>query len=257
MGVSSEREAIAGLLALASRAARQAAEALRRQRARGRRVRRALQRDLKIEADYAMQRVICRGLRNDSAFPILSEEQGGRRFRLTEGYHWIVDPLDGSINFSRAIPLSCVSIALWRGARPILGVIHDVNRREQFRGAIGRGAWLNGHPITVSRVRVASEAVLCTGFHARRTYSTRALLRFIEAVQRYQKIRLLGSSALSLAYVACGRADAYREEQIPLWDVAAGLAIVEAAGGIISCSSPRADHTVDVAASNASLEQRG
>lgn len=246
-------------LQLASGIAHEAADALAGEGHRLRIVRRSLERhrEVKLQADARMHRLIADRLRAASSFLVVSEEEG----RLSEslpagGYAWIVDPLDGSLNFARGLPWSCISLGLWWGMTPVLGVIQDVNRPEQFQGIVGTGAWLNGKPIRVREVRDKSLAVLCTGFPVRRDYSTPALRGFIADVQAYQKIRMLGSAGLSLAYVACGRADVYQEEAVGLWDVAAGLAIVRAAGGIAECTWTPGQMTLTVRAGNRFLLQQ-
>jgi len=245
---------LAAYATLASEAAARAAETLRAGMAQHRAVRARYGREVKVEADQTMNRLICQALRRATPFRILSEESGsGRGDQPPHAYWWIVDPLDGSANFARGIPWSCVSIALWRGLTPLVGVIHDVERAEQFEGVVGQGARLNGVPIHVSRVRTPGGAVLCTGFPTRRAYDARSLTRTVRQIQRYQKIRMLGSAALSLAYVACGRADVYEEERIALWDVAAGVAIVQAAGGCLQMSPPDAERTVSLRAGTPTL----
>jgi myo-inositol-1(or 4)-monophosphatase len=190
-------------------------------------------RDVKIEADRRLHELICRRLESASPWPRWSEEGPPAQGWRNGGHLWVVDPLDGSLNFSRGIPMSCVSIALWDGARPVLGVVLDVGRGELFTGQVGRGAWLNGRRIRPSRVRRPAEALVCTGFPVGADFRLRTLSRFVAKVRRFKKVRALGSAALSLAYVAAGRADLYHEERIAWWDVAAGLALVQAAGGRI------------------------
>lgn len=251
----------AAWLALASRSAKQAAATARALAGNGkaevRPARRATWRDIKIRADGALERVIGDTLRAHSPFPVVSEERSGAdRAPHESGLCWIVDPLDGSLNCSRGIPLWCISIALWRGETPVLGVIHDVNRGEHFTGLAGSGAWLNGEPIRVSRVADPREAVLCTGFPVFRDFASAPLARFVRDVQRYKRIRMLGSAALSLAYVACGRADLYQEDTIALWDVAAGIALVEAAGGKVERALAGIGRCMTVRAANAALLQR-
>jgi myo-inositol-1(or 4)-monophosphatase len=211
-------------------------------------------RDVKILADREAEAVILKELRNASPYPILSEESGLVQGRLTRtDYRWIVDPLDGSLNFSRGIPIHCTSIALWRGMEPVLGVVCDSNRREIFSGVVGKGTWLNGKPVQISNISVKPEAVLCTGFPTSTDFSKEALLPFVESIRAYKKIRLLGSAALSLAYVACGRADAYIENDIKLWDVAAGIALVKSACGTVECRPTSKENTLRVIASNGYL----
>ena len=238
-------------LALARQVARRTAASLLAERPSARAVRQDSRRDVKIAADTTAHRLICDALRAESPLPILSEEDEATHGQSGNGDRWIVDPLDGSLNFARGIPWSCISIALWRGMTPVLGVIHDLNRDEQFSGLVGTGAWVNETTsIHVSEARTPQEAILCTGFPAGREYATPAVQAFVTQIQVYKKIRLLGSAALSLAYVACGRADAYQEEQIALWDVAAGVAIVQAAGGVAHCRRIGTKQAVTVRAGN-------
>jgi len=238
---------------VASTTANAAARRLAQGRTAARTVRLRRDKDVKIAADETLDRLIRRSLSRQSPFSVLSEESGFRadqRFLADGEYHWIVDPLDGSLNLSRGIPFSCVSIALWREMRPVLGVIRDCHRKERFSGIVGQGAWLNDQAIHVSDVRSPREAILCTGFPAGADYSAAAIEHVISDIQAYQKIRWLGSAALSLAYVACGRADVYAEEGIALWDVAAGVAIVQAAGGFAQVEPAGTGATVSVQAGN-------
>jgi myo-inositol-1(or 4)-monophosphatase len=199
-----------------------------------------LKRDVKLAADKGSEEIIIRVLREGSSFPILSEEMGlsDSRASLT-GVHWLVDPLDGSLNYLKGIPLCCVSIGLWDGHKPLLGVIYDFHREELFRGIPGQSAWLNDKLIQVSVTQEVQKAILCTGFPVSTDYSSGAILQFVGQVRQYKKLRLLGSAALSLAYVAAGRADSYYERDIKIWDVGAGIALVRAAGGMtVQTASP-------------------
>ncbi|MDO8489306.1 MAG: inositol monophosphatase family protein [Candidatus Omnitrophota bacterium] len=186
--------------------------------------------DLKLQIDKRSEALLIRYLQKHTTFPILSEECGlvGSK---KDNICWIVDPLDGTINYSRIIPFSCVSIGLWQEEKAILGVVYDFCRKEMFSGVVGQGAWLNGHKIMVSRVRKKEGAILATGFPAKMDLSRKNLESFTRKVSAYKKLRLMGSAALSLAYVAAGRFDAYTESDIMFWDVAGGIALIEAAGG--------------------------
>lgn len=189
-------------------------------------------RDIKLALDRDSEEQIVFLLSKKSSFPILSEEMNKAWSQeIFPDYHWIVDPLDGSLNYWKDLPLCCVSIGLWRGNKPVLGVIYDFNRDELFTGIVGEGAWMNGISLKVSDIPVLEKAVLCTGFPVSTDFSDAGIQQFISFVRDYKKIRLLGTAALSLAYVASGRVDAYCERDIKIWDVAAGIAIVEAAGG--------------------------
>ncbi len=199
----------------------------------GRSVVACLPRDVKVEADAQLNNFIQAGLKKIGTFPILSEEDSLSSDFNFEKPLWIIDPLDGSLNYSKDIPFFCISIALWANHKPLLGVVYDPNRDELFEGIVGLGAWLNGTALKKKEIISKEEAVLCMGFPTGRDFSETSLKEFVEEIKVYKKIRLFGSAALSLAYVASGRADAYHEDSIALWDVAAGLALVSAAGGAI------------------------
>ncbi len=218
------------LLKLISSVAKEAAALLSPS---GRNVTASLPRDVKVEADGQLNRFIQNRLKDASSFPILSEEDSLSSNFNFSGPVWIIDPLDGSLNYSKNIPFFCVSIALWEEGKPYLGVVYDSNRGELFEGIVGDGAWLNGTPFKMETSLPKGDAILCTGFPTGRDFSEPSLKAFVEEIKAYKKIRLFGSAALSLAYVASGRADAYHEDSIAIWDVAAGLALVSAAGGAI------------------------
>ena len=208
-------------------------------------------RDVKLDLDYRLHEYIGNRLRAESPYAVWSEEDGVSRKRLPGNqYSWVVDPLDGSVNFSRGIPFHCISVALCWGTDPKLGVVYDFGRNELFSGSVGTGLWLNGRPVGVSTVAKKEDAILCTGFPVATDFSTTAVTRFVEDVQDYKKVRLLGAAALSLAYVAAGRADVYREKDIAFWDVAAGLALVKAGGGRSRVETTGVEERFDVTASN-------
>ncbi|MDB4779801.1 inositol monophosphatase [Akkermansiaceae bacterium] len=188
-------------------------------------------RDIKLNADVQSQKIILEVLEN-SAFEVLSEEKPETWVDHGIDYYWIVDPLDGSLNYSRHIPLCCISIALWRENEPILGVVYDLFNDDLYTGIVGTGAWCNEHSIHTSSIEEKNKAIICTGFPVYLSHETKDLNNFILKIQGYKKTRLLGSAALSLAFVARGWADAYAEEAIAIWDVAAGIALVKASGGI-------------------------
>lgn len=185
--------------------------------------------DIKLSSDKMGEKVIMDILK-DSNIPILSEEFGATG--ELGGQYWIVDPLDGTINYFKGIDeFSCVSIALWDQGRPVIGVVYRFMSDELFYGAIGKGAYMNGTALHPSNIEKISEAVLATGFPVKRSYDEESLSNFIHKVQRFKKIRMLGAAAIMGAFVACGRVDAYYEEEIMLWDISAAVAIVNAAGG--------------------------
>ena len=239
------------LLELAVRVARDAGDLAQRSAAEGRHVKTDEGRDVKIEADNLLDRFIIERLVAEAPLPIVSEESGGEP--RDEKAFWIVDPLDGTFNFLRGLPFACISIAVWRAGKPVLGVVHDFARDECFSGVVGGGAWLNGDTIRPSSVANRAQAVLCTGIPLRNTFGSEAAREFIARLRTFKKTRLLGSAALMLSYVACGRADAYGENAIALWDVAAGLAIVQAAGGYVTWRAHEDPKVLDVEASNGLL----
>ena len=190
--------------------------------------------DVKLKADIESEELIRKHLTQRFNFPIIGEEQGGDPSLLQgDEPYWIVDPLDGTYNYLRHNQTTCVSIGLWRGIDPILGIIYDFNRDELFGGIADGQFKINRKSITPNWATKIDHAVLFTGFPAGRDFSTKALESFIDHIQRFKKIRMIGSAALALAYVAAGRGDAYFEEGINLWDIAAGIALVKAAGGAV------------------------
>lgn len=190
--------------------------------------------DIKLQSDLDSEKLVFKILQEESDLDILSEEAGFIKGKNNSELTWIVDPLDGSLNFSRGLPLFCISIALWQNDEPILGIIYDFNTEKVYTGIVGEGAWCNGQPIKVSDIKTKNEAIVCTGFPVYSSFEDESLKNFIKDIQQYKKVRLLGSAAFSLSMVAKGSADVYTENNIALWDIAAGLAIVKAAGGVIN-----------------------
>lgn len=241
-------------LALAQAAALRAGRSLREHQAAWGEVTATIGRDVKAAGDKAAESLILDTLHTLSPHPILSEEAGWlRRTQDAEELHWVVDPLDGTGNYVRAVPICCVSIGLMRGATPVLGVVYDFNRDELISGQVGVGAWLNGRKVTVSSVAEKSAATLGTGFTVRRDYSRDAMTAFAEFVAPWRKVRMIGAAALSMAYVGVGRFDAHAEASTMIWDVAAGAAIVQAAGGRVQIATLDETGVVDVHADNGLL----
>jgi myo-inositol-1(or 4)-monophosphatase len=233
------------LLKIASQAALTAGEFLSQNPDVSRKIKGEFNHDIKIEADRQSEGILLDFLKKESHLPVFSEEAGGV---ISNALTWIVDPIDGTLNFQRQIPLCCISIGLWEKDKPVLGVIYDFYRRELFAGIVGVGAWLNEKPMSVSPTLVKEKAILFTGFPAASDFTTEGLLPLVTQVQSFRKLRWIGSAALSLAYVASGRGDAYHERHTMLWDVAAGMALVLAAGG--SCQYEKKDCGYNVFASN-------
>lgn len=148
---------------------------------------------------------------------------------------WIIDPVDGTTNFAHGLGLFCVSIALEVRGELALGVVYDPVSRELFTGERGGGARLNGLPIRVTECTALVDALLCTGFpYTIREERRRQVDVFASFLEEAQAVRRLGSAALDLCYVACGRFDGYWEEKLHAWDIAAGALIVTEAGGLVT-----------------------
>jgi myo-inositol-1(or 4)-monophosphatase len=213
--------------------------------------------DIKIDMDRILNEKLTSVLKKFLDIEVLSEEdESALELRADGALRWVLDPLDGSLNHLRNIPLSCISIALWAGMEPLMGIVYDYNRKEIYAGIVGEGASLNGAPIRTGDIAETGKGILCTGFPSYRDYGDKSLLEFAAFVQKWKKVRLLGSAALSLAYVAAGRADGYLEEDIRIWDVAAGLALVKSAGGEISCKPGKKPNFVTAAATNGKISVR-
>lgn len=240
------------LLNIASNAAKSAGDFLSHDSHVNRDVHAEFDHDIKIEADKQSQEIILDILKAQTHIPILSEESPTDHADMN-ALQWVVDPIDGTFNFYRGIPVSCVSIGLWQGMQPLLGVIYDFNRQEMFTSIVGQGAWCNGTAINVSNTPSKSKGVLYSGFPSGVDFSDKNILAITRQVQSYCKVRWIGSAALSLAYVACGRADAYYEEDIMLWDIAAGLSMVKAAGGDFKMTQSKKPLAFNVFACNKHL----
>jgi myo-inositol-1(or 4)-monophosphatase len=205
-------------------------------------------REVKIDADQRAEALILAALEREAPFPVISEETGWVRVGAGgDDYIWAVDPLDGSVNYLRDYPHCAVSIALLRKGHPVLGVVDCFALGECFSGAVGEGAWLNGAPIHVSTIADPASGILQTGVPSRASLDSMAL--FEARLKSWRKIRMIGSAASALAYVAAGRAEAYRESGSMIWDVAAGCALVKAAGGEFAITG-ELDQPLEVAASN-------
>ena len=186
-------------------------------------------RDIKLRADIESENIIKKYLKDNSDLPILAEESGANE-DLGSSF-WVVDPLDGTSNYSRDFPICCISIALIHENEIILGIINDFNRKIIFEGSIETPAMMNSKLISVSDISDKTKATLATGLPAKGSYKDEAMLALAKEFTQWKKIRMIGSAAMSCAYVASGQFDQYQENGIFLWDIAAGLAIIKAAGG--------------------------
>lgn len=210
--------------------------------------------DIKLELDVRSQDLITSILLGH--FPdhaIYGEE--GLAGNQESPWQWIVDPIDGTVNFFYGIPHFCISIALRKEGEMQLGVILDPMRDELWVVERGGMATLNGEPCAVSQRSQLSDAVLSVGFAKNKSTINTGLPLFEKMIQRVRKCRLMGSAALDLAYVASGRLDAYIESSVSLWDIAAGQLLVEAAGGKVEIT-PRQDNPdkISITASSGNLD---
>ena len=183
-------------------------------------------RDIKLEIDRQSE-ILIRKMLENSGLNVIGEEYGGQR--NNDGDFWVVDPLDGTSNYFRGIDQCCVSIALMNRDTAKIGVIYNFNSDELFTAYTGGGAYLNGNKVHVSTIDKKAKASLTTGFPA--SESIESSSRYLESFSGWKKIRMFGSAALSCAYVASGRCDVYQEKGVYLWDFAAGICLVEEAGG--------------------------
>jgi myo-inositol-1(or 4)-monophosphatase len=194
-------------------------------------------RDFVTEIDRECERLIRR--RIHKGFPsdaILSEEKGGKMPHAE--YLWLVDPLDGTVNYMHRFPLFCVSIAMAVNQKIEIGVVYDPVHDELFSCKRNEGARLNDEPIAVSGCRDMARAYVATGFPSRfKDEADRYVKGFRKVLTSVAGLRRAGSAALDLAYVACGRFDGFWEPRLFPWDMAAGVLLIETAGGIVTNES--------------------
>ena len=193
--------------------------------------------DLVTEADLASERLIIERIKtNYPRHSILAEESGASATadREASEWRWIVDPLDGTTNYAHGYPYFCVSMGLEHKGKLELGVIYDPVRDELFTAERGQGAALNGSRIQVSQSNNLNSALLCTGFPYDVRERSEFARHFTNFIMNAQAVRRDGSAALDLAYVACGRFDGFWEEGLHPWDVAAGVLMIEEAGGRVT-----------------------
>ena len=233
------------------------------------------QHDIKLELDVRCQKLIEKTLR--SAYPhmaILGEE--GVLGDTQAEHRWVVDPIDGTVNFTYGIPHCCVSIALQvrgpkfkvQGSRSkgsahsvaaydtVVGVVYDPFCDELWTAVRGRPAYLNGKSIRVSQRSQLNEAIISIGFAKYRTTLNQMLPVLNRLVHRVRKIRIMGAAALAMTYVASGRIDAYLEAGIRLWDIAAGGLILECAGGDFWHEPMPGKHKFRIMANNGLLRNK-
>lgn len=186
--------------------------------------------DLVTEADRSSERLIVERLRTH--FPthgIVGEEGGGQEG--TSGYRWYVDPVDGTTNFAHGFPVYNVTMGLERNGELIAGVIYDPTRDEMFKAERGSGAWLNNRRIQVSKVPRLDASLVATGFPSRKRHENVNVHFYYQLAMITHGVRRAGAAAIDLAYVACGRLEAFWEFGLNPWDMAAGILMVQEAGG--------------------------
>jgi myo-inositol-1(or 4)-monophosphatase len=223
----------------AEKAARSAGELLRDNFRRVQQVNAAEAHDIKLQIDVETQQLITDLLLKQFPEHALYGEEGIVGDQSSE-HQWVVDPLDGTVNYFYRIPHFCVSIALRFKGEIIVGVIYDPIRDEMWSGQKGEKPKLNGEHFRVSERADLGEAVISIGLAKTQETITTNLPLLQEMIHRVRKCRVLGSAALDMAYVACGRFDAYVEQGISLWDIAAGWLLIETAGGTVDLR-PRKD----------------
>lgn len=200
-------------------------------------------RDLVTEADVASQREIRRilldafpdhGFIGEESLPEHAADAAALDSLRSESLHWHVDPLDGTSNYVHGFPAWCVSVALARGDEILVAAIFDPVRGECFTASAGGGARLDGRPITVSQAATLSDALVALSFPPHVTVDSTAVADFLAVVPHVHSARRTGSTAINLAWLACGRLDAFWVRRIASWDVAAGLLLVREAGGCLT-----------------------
>jgi myo-inositol-1(or 4)-monophosphatase len=216
--------------------------------------------DLVTEADLAAEQLIVERIRSyHPRHAILTEESGNvlEAGGSDAAYKWVIDPLDGTTNYAHGYPVFCVSVALEHEGRVVVGVVYDPTRDELFAAERGAGATLNGRTLRVSETDELNRALVCTGF----PYDVRErgdfIRHFRQFIMRAQSVRRDGAAALDLAYVAAGRFEGFYEEGLRPWDVAAGVLLVEEAGGRVTHydGSPFSIYATHIAASNGLLHE--
>ena len=209
--------------------------------------------DIKLKADITSENQIKEIIFKNSSFPILAEESGKSKEDLGKTF-WVIDPLDGTANYNRDIPICCVSIGLVHKMEPLAGVIFDFNNNDLYVGnCLKNISTLNNKKINVSMLKQKEEAILITGLPHGTDYSDEALNKMVIDMQLWKKVRMIGSAAMASCYVASGKADLYKENGIFFWDIVAGAAIVNSAGGLAEISNLQDNYQVDVIFSNSQI----
>ena len=213
--------------------------------------------DLVTEADKASEAAVLAVIQRHLPDHSILAEESGQRGQGDGAYLWAIDPLDGTTNYAHQYPFSSVSIGLLIDGKPSVGVVFDPFRQDLFRAATGLGATLNRQPIRVSATARLADSLLVTGFaYDRRETLDNNYAEFCHLTHLTQGVRRGGSAAMDLAYVACGRLDGYWERGLSPWDLAAGVVLVEEAGGSVTAydQGPFALSTGRILATNGHIQ---
>lgn len=190
--------------------------------------------DFVTEVDLASQQAITDYISKRYPTHHIVGEEGADADLSEDGYCWLIDPLDGTTNFVHGVPHYAVSVALTLDSRPLVGCIIDPLRDERFWAAVGAGAWLNDQRIMASATPSMGAALVAVSLAAKVDINSVDVARMLTTLQTCQAVRRFGSAALNLAYIAAGRLDAYWASTLQPWDVAAGIVLIQEAGGVIS-----------------------
>ena len=211
--------------------------------------------DIKLELDVCCQALIEKTLAADfPEVPVLGEE--GITGDMAADYRWVVDPIDGTVNYTYGLPHAAVSIALQHREQSVAGVIYDPFTDEIWTTIKGQPTRLNGKIVKVSQCARVEEAIIALGFSKSKVNLNASLPHLTRLLRQARKVRIMGSAALELAYVATGRLDAYAERRINLWDVAAGSLLVENAGGEFYALPVKGDYRYTMCADNGRLRKK-
>jgi myo-inositol-1(or 4)-monophosphatase len=189
--------------------------------------------DLVTDVDKECEKTIIERIKKEFPSHSILAEESGKQISGDE-YCWIIDPVDGTTNYAHRFPVFCVSLGVRQANAVKTGVVYDPTRDEMFEACEGRGAFLNGSRIEVSGTDLVKNALLATGFAYNAEGRTANIDYFINMLKSAQAVRRLGSAALDLCYVACGRLDGFWEIGLQPWDTAAGQLILQEAGGRIT-----------------------
>lgn len=242
-------------LDVAVRAAHEAGKLLRKNFSQPLKVNTEEAHDIKLELDVRSQELITNLLLKEFPDHAIFGEEGSTENSATE-FEWIIDPIDGTVNYFYSIPHFCISIALREKGKIIVGVIYDPMRDELWSAAQGGKAYLNECAIEASSRMELAEAVVSVGTSKTLEEIEISLSIFKELLYKARKCRMMGSAALDLAYVATGRYDAYIERSVNWWDIAAGVLLVECAGGKLAIAPSKAvEGKLSVIAWNGKIER--